>query len=125
MKERRGDVYISKAPKTRPLRSSDAEEIVQGMIREGLKLANSESYDDEDAYVQGQVTERMIDWMRIGYRKAVRRFGDGNAYDISYLFDTITKTVNDRFTSGEFGDELHVQVDIRKMNVKIGVKSIY
>ena len=48
-------------------------------------------------------------WLRVGYRNAVKRFGDNDAYEVGNFFTEIV-TEAKRYSFGEFGETLKVKV---------------
>ena len=115
------DAEIAVAPRTYPLREGWIEEIIQTAITKGLKTAN---YDKEDEYLikNGENTERMVNWMRIGYRQAVRRYPNSDGSDLMYCFEDIQRQVDGKYKNGEFGEELHIQINAQTLERRVSIK---
>ncbi|MDY7537572.1 hypothetical protein QN372_00265 [Undibacterium sp. RTI2.1] len=122
---RSGNVDLRKPPRTYRLKDADLESDLFNIIKEGVKEANQGRDNDAEIFQPGLVTDKMIHWMRVGYRKALKRFKGNKPHDIAYCFDTIANRVDLGFDLGDIGDELHVCVNTESLAVKIYSKEIY
>ena len=88
---------------------------IEAIITEGLRQANDEeAYSGDEVpfrYTRDWKIQYMVGWMRKGYRRCKQRWHDAGPHQLSYLFDRIVRDVDDRFRTGDFGDELHVRVN--------------
>jgi hypothetical protein len=115
--ERRGSIHIRKPPRTYSIGEMDSE--IQLSIKEGVRLANSELDDGDTPFSTGEVTDRMIGWMRIGYRKAERRYCNAAPIYLAHLFTEIRDTVDRQFKHGEEGEKLIVKVCQKSLKFRI------
>lgn len=117
------DRSIELAPKTYRL-NDDTEEIISESFAKAIKECNDRRDEGDELYKSNDTTKAMAAFIRVGYRKASRRWSRHNdAYSVSYLFDRIAKTVDEKHKRGEFGDELHVKVNTRTLEYKTYVES--
>lgn len=135
--------------RTRPVQE-DAEQTIQDAVREGCKLIREEFCDSDSCcgecsdldhgcdgecdchdtansarmFTSDQTRERMVGWMRRGYRKACRRFKGISPWTLAETFiaieegcDKILREVegNDFGT----GERITVSVDVSRYDVKI------
>jgi hypothetical protein len=117
-----GDKEIKVAPPTRPLREDWLEETIQDAMHRAVKQANDEWGENEDpnAFSNSmKEVDRMIAWMRIGYRMARRRWHGCDAWSLSNLFVKIQEEVDLRYKHGDLGEELHVRVNPRTLEHRI------
>ncbi|GAC1605836.1 MAG: hypothetical protein NVS3B3_04490 [Aquirhabdus sp.] len=120
-----GNVYLRKPPRTYRLKDADLEYALYDIVNEGVKVANCERDEDAEMFQPGFATANMIHWMRVGYRKAIRRFKGNRPHDIAYCFDTIARKVDLGFNRGDLGDELHVRVNTESLVVSIRRKEFW
>jgi hypothetical protein len=65
--------------------------------------------------------QKMRGWLRIGYRKAVKRYHNALPHELSYLFDCMEKKIDPRFKAGEQYETLTVKVDPKKLSFRMEV----
>jgi hypothetical protein len=118
-----GTESLGQPPKTRALSRNhygDAEDAIQEIIRNGMRFARKEWEDQRDEDypmpIPSDSDQRILSWMRMGYRYASKRFGMGNNFETEYLFDRITKEV-DKHRDADPGMELTVRINFKKKSV--------
>lgn len=119
---------LKAAPKTyrcRGVYGKDVEKIIDETLIEARKLVLSE-LDDEDAAriieLWNDFRDNARSWMRIGYRRAFRRFGD-TSDELPYVFKSIADSVEN--FHGSYGDELVVQVYPKETRANVIFKPAY
>lgn len=113
-----GSSYIRNPPRTYRL-ALHLENVIEIAARKAMKSFR------EGYLLQNDMTEtiqRMTGWMRIGYRRAKRRFYDNHPHDIAYLFDSLKETVDKRYSSDDDGNVLTVKVNPVSLKFAINVK---
>ena len=111
-------------PKTRKLADEWAEQIIDGSLREGLKMFiaegeyNKEEISPDDLAQSKEWIEKMRGWMRIGFRKAQKRFHNNDPHQIAMLFDRIVERIDKHHKYGDFGEILTVTVDPKRLKFK-------
>ena len=119
-----GELNLPKPGRTARLDDCMEDEI-EAVIIEALKMANAEMQcnADEDyqpaPFERGWETDRMIGWMRIGYRKCAQRWKHSDAHSVAYAFDQIRALVHKQYKDGQLGDELHIAVCPRRAHVEV------
>lgn len=108
-------LYIRKPPKTRKLDSELEDELT--LVRQRVIKA----FPDYDIDINEGIEplDRALDWIRRGYRKAVRRFKGCSPFYVCSLFMDIEREVDTRFKHGEFGDELKISFSPSTLKHKI------
>lgn len=110
-------------PNTRPLHSDvfgDADDALMSIVDKGMGLARREfTYRDEELSLPFDASRRVLGWMRRGYRYAAKRYAAGGQFQARYLFDEITKAVDQKGRFAELGMEMTVRVNLRRANVKV------
>lgn len=114
---RDGELTAEPVRATRPLRYGLDDEL-QEAITESLRIANYELYHDDQPHVRDSTTAQFVGWMRIGYRRAVRRYASSDGSELCWLFERMTDDMGKRFKSGEFGDKLHILVNAQTLEFK-------
>lgn len=108
---------------TRPL-DDDMEAEIAAIMAKGVKNANeNRNWEAEEGekpqFALDYKTEWMTGWMRRGYRKTIKRFHGNSPCELSDLFDRIAAGVHASHTTGDEGEELHVAIDPRSLELKI------
>lgn len=118
-----GNSHLKTAPRTCRLDDNTIENYIQDAVHGGLRIALNE-YPEKCGQMRQSdaLIKSMIGWMRIGYRKAVKRFYDNPAYQVADCFNEIRKKVDKHFSHGEFGEELIVKVNPRTLKVNVDSK---
>jgi hypothetical protein len=112
---------ITTPPKTNRLHE-DVEEILDEAISKSFKdYLNYEDCNTDDTLWIRDALEHMRGWMRIGYRKAVKRYKDLDVYEATALFNEIERQTYK--LTGEYGDELIVRVSPKQKQVYVRVIS--
>lgn len=107
----------------KPLDSCMEDEI-QPAIDECMKQLLSEFRHDEyrpDAAWYASVRKAMRGWIRRGYRKAVRRYHNADAWRLTELYGDIARKV-DLIGECEVGDILTVQISRKSLEFKATVE---
>lgn len=101
--------------------SDETENELQELLRRGIRVANhnlnEDLFDLGDTYTSGRDTDRMLGWMRKGYRRAVKRYAGNCSDELAYAFDQVVDATKRRY--GEYGDELHVNVNNKTLKVTV------
>lgn len=105
----------------------DYENTIQAVVEHIVKINtldptrgyDNREYDDaESEKVLGEV-ENIRNWLRLGIRKARRRFRNLEGYDVAQLFERIEKEVNRVTKQAELGDKLSIRVSYKRNDVEI------
>jgi hypothetical protein len=104
--------------------NDNANEMLEVGLKEGKKVFIIEMafQDDSERYSNHDVDlwlDKMRGWMRIGYRKAVKRYHHNCPYETAYLFERIQKEVDARHKRADLGEILTVRVDPRNLDFKM------
>jgi hypothetical protein len=110
-----GNSNVLKPPKTRKL-DDYLEDEIKGVMSKGYRDATQEYEVTDD---MSETIQRMVGWMRIGYRKAKRRFHGNTSDELGFLFDEIVRTVDEKFKHGNEGETLVVKVNPRTLQFNI------
>jgi hypothetical protein len=110
-------------PRTYRLKNG-TEEIIDKILTETLKSYEREAQNySENSLIDNHQTSielsKMHGWLRIGYRKAVRRFRGADSGDMSYLFDKLKERINEKHKNGSYGEVLTVSVNIRRLTFEV------
>lgn len=97
-------MYMPTPPRTHRL-DSNAEDALQI----ALKLAKRNCGDRGADAEAKSVLRKALGWLRIGYRRAVRRYKD-NVHNARHLFTLIEAEADKYLKHAEEGDELHIGV---------------
>jgi hypothetical protein len=99
---------------TRPIR----DESVEGLIQEVIQEAHKELLGEGDM-VTPAMTSSLTSWMRIGYRRAVRRYHDNSPWHLTCLFQRIADEIDEDHKHGDFNEELKVAINARTLEHRI------
>lgn len=102
------------APKTRAS-VPELEREIDLMFRNILR--NAEEFDQE-TYPDDATRSNIRSWLRIGYRKAVKRYG-GNQWRAGDMFRHIERKADMYLKQAEVGAELVVRVSISQMSADV------
>lgn len=105
-----------KAPRTYPL-ESEVEGWINRMFQEYHRNIREE-YDYKDLKLSVDIKRSIRSYLRIGYRKAKKRYGRDH-WGAQTLFREIEEKADKALKSAEEGTELHVIVDFRTLTCKI------
>jgi hypothetical protein len=110
-------------PRTYRLKNG-TEEIIDKILTESLKSyqAEMQNYSEDhltDSYQTDIELSKMHGWLRIGYRKAVRRFRGAGSGDMSYLFGELKDRIDEKHKNGSYGEVLTVSVNIRRLTFEV------
>jgi hypothetical protein len=114
------DMSLPDPPATKPLEHYAEDEItkaVECLLRESKY--NGEKYSPSTlSAVRG--------WLRIGYRKGVRRYNGWYACDVQTIFNEIMQAADKALKHAEAGDRLVVSyaIQLRKHNYQLKVRHI-
>lgn len=108
-------------PPTRALADQDIEDQIRRALERAVDLANRE-FGDNEPYELGPTTDMMRGWMRIGYRNALRRYAGHSPYTLADAFRELMARVG-KHMQGDIGEELHVRVCNRTLNMQVIRKS--
>lgn len=113
--------HFKSPPRTYRL-DDDVEEMIEGTLQEGIRIYKIELSYDEEADMLSQhelntIIEKMRGWMRIGYRKSVKRYHNADYYELTSLFSQIEEKV--QRLSGDYGQELVVSVSPKNLTFKV------
>ena len=108
----------------KPLQGDDEyyEAVIQAIGKHIAETNGNEDlreYDSDQAEkIIGEV-ENIKNWLRLGFRKARRRFNNLDGSDVAFLFERITNEVNRVTKMAELGDTLSVRVSYKRNDVEI------
>lgn len=116
---------FSMPPRTRCL-DTEGDYIIEQALKEGRELFELErKYNGSESEVDEKKLKewerKMRGWLRIGYRKAVKRYHNALPHELSYLFDCVEEKIDTRFKSGEQYETLTVKVDPKKLSFRVEV----
>ncbi|WP_297505827.1 hypothetical protein [Ferrovum sp.] len=119
------DGEFSMPPRTRCL-DTEGDYIIEQALKEGERLFIQEcEYDGSEDNVGPRELkkweQKMRGWLRIGYRKAVKRYHNALPHELSYLFNCMEEKIDTRFKSGEQYEILTVKVDPKKLSFRAEV----
>jgi hypothetical protein len=107
------------APKTRKIDLDYVENFIAATLQEAEKLLKEE-FGDWDDFIERalELLPRVADWIRIGYRRAARRYSrwQDNAVEI---FDQISEKADKALKRAEIGDKLIVSFSLKMGEAKI------
>ena len=69
--------------------------------------------------------EYVVGWFRKGYRKAEKRYGEGNAYEVMTAFQVVMVEADKVLKYAEEGDKLVVQIDVKNGGAMVTHQSYY
>lgn len=121
-----GEETLLKPPRTRKLSEDlygDADEALHEMIRKGIQMSKKE-WEDMTEYkmpIPNDAADRILGWMRMGYRYAARRFGSNHQWEMSHLFELISREVDKIEKREELwpDDELVVSTNFKKFTARV------
>ena len=123
LKIKLGEEYLMTAPRTYAL-SDGMEDTVQEVILMAKKSFREEYEDEEE--LNSRTIKTFIDWLRIGYRKAIKRYGDASPYSLSYIFSQIADEADKHLKYAEgFGEKLIVSFCPRSEKVSVRIIEDY
>lgn len=115
--------------RTRPLNDEEAEDWCQRAATMGLRSVHeNEGYGDlgeeEESHLSvfcsEQTRQRVVGWLRRGYRKAARRYRNSDSYSLCQIFRTIQKTADKWLERGaEEQQILEVSINLRSDDLKM------
>ncbi len=114
-----------------PIECEYTEDALSAIVRKGLALTREEIADsigaDEDEeeelhmFCSTQTGERILGWLRRGYRKATERFADVDAYSLAEVVFKGIETRIDDYLKGEpmAGTEVEIEVNLSTLEFSI------
>lgn len=114
-----GTQILEAAPTTQPLRNERAEQIIADSVFYALREAKEadSKYGLDYRFLTPEQAEHFRNWMRIGYRRACRRYAGLDPYDVQYCFGKIETGADKLLKHAEEGQELIVLCDPRHARV--------
>ncbi len=120
-----GEATMKAAPKkTKPL-SVEVEGWIAEALREGRRECVEQFDDPDDMAVIDEMLKQAVDWIRIGFRRAEKRFqkaglhGRRASEEICQLFEYIEQEADRYLKTVEGGEELRVVVNISKRQATV------
>jgi hypothetical protein len=111
---------MKKAPRTRALAEGYMDDALQECVRKGMKLIRDEHGEDEDAFMVTAIDpDSALSYMRMGYRRAARRYAGTDPCEMSYIFDEIMQGAEKHGKHAELGDVLVVRVEVDRCRVTL------
>jgi hypothetical protein len=108
---------LPKAPRTL-VADTDLEDNVDYMFEAFRKNMRDES-DSDDITIDSDTAKSIRSYMRIGYRKAVRRYRD-RSHEARNLFIKIEQAADRELKSDTFeGKELHVKINFKDLTTRV------
>jgi hypothetical protein len=106
-------------PVTRRMRDDDVESAFDAILHEGCKIWQGEAVDGgEETPLTSAELDAILAWMRIGYRRASRRYGAIGGNGASYLFTQVAKAIDAELRRAGEGMELTVRVNVPRCEVR-------
>lgn len=114
------------APKTRPLRGSEDMEEAEGVIQATIRIIRArikENAEDLRLDTEAKINQALewlpsaANWLRIGFRRATKRFYSVGRYEVYSLFERIQRGVDK--LKPELGDTMTVRVSYKRYDVRI------
>jgi len=106
-------------PSTRPIRDAKVEALLAQAATEGVRqyiVNHHDDLEDSDYYtesVRRQDAANALGWMRIGYRRAVRRYARYDTWDIAHgIFERLKRRVEELEHDAEEGQFLVVHTHL-------------
>jgi hypothetical protein len=103
-------------PRTQRLGCPEAERDIQETMNEGLCLMESE-FHDEDRALARNAAKKAMGWLRIGYRRAEKRFG-GNLTNVRRAFRKIQEEADKLLEHAQVDDKLIIDVNLKTGTVR-------
>lgn len=94
------------------------EDEMDAIFKTAIKNAN-EWRDDDPHFKLDHTTDWMRGWMRRGYRACIKRYHGAKPHELAYLFDQVKETVDKQYERGDEGQELHVLVNHKTLELKL------
>ena len=124
------NMHFKIPPKTYALQDKDAEADLQAICEEGRKTifgnhgvgSDLTGREKEDLI---QNLSLVIHWLRIGYRRAEKRYRNCNRYDLSYMFTQIREAVEIAEKDAEPGDQLWIFTDFKNNDFRVEKYNIW
>lgn len=113
-------------PKTYALQDKQAESDLQEICEEGRKTVfgnygignDLEEYEKEDLI---QNLRLVIHWLRIGYRRAEKRYRNCNRYNLSCMFTQIKEAIEKAEKYTELDDQLWIFTDFKNNDFRVAL----
>jgi len=105
---------------TRPIRESmwgHVDRSLNKIVSRGIEMANSE-FEDYPLVLPHDAHERILGWMRKGYRYAIRRYNHvTDGYSLCRLFERTVEVVERETRGADIGMVMEVRLDIANNRV--------
>lgn len=112
--------------RTLPLRDEWAEELIQNAVQGGCKGLRDEESENRDVthWTRSENRQRMIGWMRRGYRAAKRRYRRINRFRLLEAFCSIERVADEtlKHYADYLGSEVRLTCDIETARTIIAVE---
>ncbi len=111
------DFPLPDAPRTLPLREEHTDDALRAAVMQGLEMLPGEFGDTFDNEADAALIEFMakgadiLAYMRIGYRKARKRFAGGGMESIAWAFTEIDREAKELIADAYEGQLLTVSLD--------------
>ena len=109
-----------------PIECEHTEEMLAEIVRKGLALVREEGEHSDDnsdelhAFCSTQTSERILGWLRRGYRKATERYEGHDAYTLAKsVFGDIEVRIDKWLKSAEEGTKIEITIDLDSYSVQI------
>jgi hypothetical protein len=110
------------APKTRPL-DDYMEDVLQECVRKGMKFIRDEhSAGEDDFKVTAIDPVSALSYMRMGYRRAARRYACSDPCEMAHIFDEVMKGAEHHGNYAEINDVLVVRVELDRCRAVLDVE---
>jgi hypothetical protein len=80
---------------------------------------------DYSGLTKAEVHQRIVGWLRKGYRKGQARFKDHDPYSVKQLYQRLTKDIDKLTSHAEDGDELRVKLNLVALSVELKHRPAY
>jgi hypothetical protein len=95
------------------------EREIHTAVQRFKRMKQDGDWVDEDGGIFKRAIQAIPGWLRIGYRRAVRRYHGLDQASVCYLFRTIQTAADNTLKYAEEGERLIVSVDIRHYRARI------
>jgi hypothetical protein len=115
-----------------PIEDENTDCVLRRIVRAGLKLTREEiaeaCADDSDeelhTFCSTQSGERILGWLRRGYRKATERFEHCDAFTIAESVFGDIETRIDNYLKGDPTEGTEIQIDIDLSDLTVTIESV-
>jgi hypothetical protein len=113
-----GELSVDEAPRTMKL-EDDLEEQIQKMVANFRREIDREVDPDDQSCDVDFFCKNLVGWIRIGYRKACKRYSEVPAWKLSEMFSTIADKADKLLKDAYEGMEMVVEMEAFNGHVSV------